>query len=105
MSRAFVLEGQSNAFPRTDILWRLEPRGGESFEVLWDARDDPENTWYRITFSEPWASWLNPVREPERVMHRVSPSEYLVIEGEQYGFDPAVLPELPLDTESADELD
>lgn len=105
MSQALVLSGQLNKFPRTNILWRLQPRGADPVEVLWDARSYPENTWYKVKLSEPWAPWLDPDREPERIMYQVTPNDYLVADAEELGFDPELLPELPLDVEPDAELD
>jgi serine/threonine-protein kinase len=106
MSKAFVLSGQLNAFPRTNILWRLEPRDGESVQVLWGDRGYSENNWYEVKLSEAYASWLDSPRELERVMHQVTPSDYLVADAEERGFNPALLPELPRDVVDTDaELD
>ncbi|MEX0820078.1 MAG: hypothetical protein WD070_10820, partial [Pirellulaceae bacterium] len=104
-SHAVTLSGQLNAFPRTNILWRLDPREGDSVDVLWDARFDSENTWYQDKISDAYAPWLDPRRQLERVMHQVTPGDYLVADEEELGFDPTLLPELPSDEEIVAEID
>ncbi|MEO8493917.1 MAG: protein kinase [Planctomycetota bacterium] len=105
MMQALVLSGQGNAFPRTEILWRLQPRGGVMVEVPWDARGDAENSWYRVKLSDRFAPWLDSFRGSERVMHQVTPLDYLVASDEELGFNPALLPQLPVDAETADAID
>ncbi len=105
MMQALVFEGQSNAFPRTQILWRLEPRGGTSVEVPWAARGYAENAWYLVKVSEPFAPWLDSDRDLARVMHQVTPYDYLVAGDEELGFDPELLPALPIDAEPDAEID
>ncbi|MDA1053983.1 MAG: protein kinase [Planctomycetota bacterium] len=105
MSHALKLKGQLNAYPRTNTLWRIEPRDGESVVVTWDARSDSRNTWYEEKLSERYAPWLDSMRRPERIMHQVTPADYLVVDNEELGCNPALLPELPSDTEMDSVLD
>lgn len=105
MMQALVLEGQSIAFPRTEIVWRLEPRGGASVEVPWAARGYAENAWYKVQISERFAPWLNSNREPERIMHQATPYDYLVAGDEELGFDLALLPQLLSESPSGVEPD
>lgn len=95
MRNAFELSGQANAFPRTEVIWRLELRDGERAEVLWDGRLDGENDWYKDKKSERYASWIDSSRGSDRVMREVIPSDYLVADSEELGFDPELLPALP----------
>ena len=87
--------GKSNAYPQTNVLWRIEPRDGASVEVVWDARFDIENAWYKDKFSDTYAPWLDSRRKPTRIMHQVTPADYLVSDEEEMGFYPADLPALP----------
>ena len=105
ISYAIDLTGKSNAYPRTNVLWRIEPREGDRVEVVWDARFDPENAWYKDTLPDRYAPWLDSRRKPDRVMHQVTPSDYLVVDEEEMGFHLAELPELPPEDETTAELD
>lgn len=102
---AIDLTGKSNAYPRTNVLWRIEPRDGDRVEVVWDARFDPENAWYKDTLPDRYAPWLDSRRKPDRVMHQVTPSDYLVVDEEEMGFHRAELPELPPADEATAEID
>ncbi|MBI2477613.1 MAG: hypothetical protein HYV60_02885, partial [Planctomycetia bacterium] len=95
ISYAIDLRGNSNAYPRTEVLWRIEPREGASVEIAWDDRLDTDNAWYKETVSETYAPWLDTPRKLDRVMHEITPSDYLVADGEEMGFHPAELPDLP----------
>ena len=100
---ALKLSGQLNAFPRTDIIWRLTLRDGESIETPWDNRF--VSAWYTDEFSDHYARWLEPNREAERVMHEVTADDYLLVDEGDLGFDPTLLPELPSEILPADNLD
>lgn len=97
-------EAKSNAYPRTNVLWRIEPRNGASVEVVWDARFDVENAWYKDKYSDRYVPWLDSRRKLNRIMHLVSPSDYLADE-EEMGFHSAELPELPPETEPISKTD
>jgi hypothetical protein len=105
MSYAIDLTGKSNAYPRTSVLWRIEPREGGRVDVVWDARFDPENAWYKDNASDRYAPWLDSRRKPDRIMHLVTPADYLLVDEEEMGFHSAELPELPPETEATAEIE
>lgn len=102
ISYAVSLSSDSNnAYPRTSVLWRIQPREGASVEIAWDDRFDPDNAWYKDKYSDTYASWLESPRNLDRIMHQVVPSDYFVADEEEVGFHRAELPKLPPDFEAA----
>ncbi len=97
MGHALEFTGTLNAYPRTDILWRLQPSEGAAVEVPWSERLDDAYSWYKEKLSESYAPWRDVNRSATRVVHRVTPHDYLVDDDEALGFDIESLPKLPDD--------
>lgn len=89
---ALSLSGRSNAYPQIDVLWRLQPLAEEPREIRWGERN--ENDWYTEVSSERYTPWAFGPPSAGRDIHEVTPDDYLV-EDEQLGFDPVLLPLFP----------
>ena len=91
LANALRQSGRSNAYPRIDICWRIQSRESDPRVIHWGEQSD--YAWYSEGSSEPYTPWLNGPPNSRQAVYDALPQDYLV-EDNDLGFDPALLPEL-----------
>jgi hypothetical protein len=92
-TKALTLAGDLNAYPNTNICWRIQPLTSNGLEITWAERKG--NIWYQEGSSEPTAGWSR--GEPPdatRTPYEVLPTEYSVV-GDLHGFSVGLESVLP----------